>query len=1167
MDGGAAGDIVSASFCRQHGIPSHNRTPIPIVLPNGSTSTTYKSATLSVNRGAYTGTVDAIVYDLDRIDLILGKPWLTRVNPRINWQTNTLVFEYRNQNIIWACRGYQSKSVTAKTKGLLLSHIHFAAEAAQSGASLFMVRVQNAPPPEPIAAEIPPDVPEDVRKILTEYRDVFPSDLPAGLPPSRGHDMRIETDPTADPPYKPIIRLSLAEQDELKRQIQSLLAKGFIKPSTSPFGAPVLFVRKKDGTMRMCVDYRALNRITKKNRHALPRVDELIDRLRGAQFFSKLDLMSGYHQMLIHPDDQHKTAFRSALGHYSFTVTPFGLANAPAEFSAMMRRCLAPVLEDGCLCFIDDLLVYGRTREEHNTNLQRVLSCLRQHRLYAKMSKCSFLQEKTEFLGHVISKEGVHTSGGHVKAIREWPKPSSQREVQQFLGLCQFYHQYIKNFADIAFPLTELTRSNVAFRWGPSHQHAFNTLKKAVTSAPVLRIFDPRLKTSVETDASGFAIGAVLFQTDAKGHSRPVAFASRKLSSAERNYATHEQELLAIVWALQKWRYYLDGSHFIVYTDHATLRHFPTQPKLTGRQARWMEALQEYDFTFRYKPGKDNIVPDALSRRPDHAKDTSDTSTGPPGHGALHLHSMSVQLDSAVKERLAKAQRQDKKLESIRTRCQNPGKTERYFIHDDLLWLRDKHGPRVCVPPDCDLVPEIFHDAHDAPISGHLGFDKTYDKLRRVYFWPRLARDLLAYIRSCPDCQRNKPSQQTTPGLYMPLPIPSHPWQTVSMDFIVRLPKTPRGFDAIAVFVDKLTKQVHFAPCHTNDTASDFARLFFHTVFKHHGMPEELVSDRDAKFTGTFWRELTRLMGTKLSMSTAYHPQSDGQTENTNKNLEQMLRAYVNLHQNDWDDLLPMMEFAVNDTKQASTGFSPFFLNYGRHPTVPACLLRVPESSVPSVEDFLANHAAVLEKAKESLRAAQERQRLYANKHRRLEKFQVGDMVLLNAKNLSIANINNRPSSKLETKFIGPFPVVAVVNDNAYKLKLPDHMRCHDTFNVDLLKRHIPPDPRFGEREPSAPAPVLVDGEEEWEVEKVLQHRYYKHHLQYFVKWRGFPIEEASWQPHRNLKNAKDLVQEYIDSHLNGQTPAPTDNAAISSPAPQATANLRRSPRTIRKAS
>ena len=330
------------------------------------------------------------------------------------------------------------------------------------------------------------------------------------------------------------------------------------------------------------------------------------------------------------------------------------------------------------------------------------------------------MQQETEFLGHVITKDGIKTSAGHVRAIQEWPTPSSQKEIQQFLGLAQFYQQYVDNFAAIALPLTNLLANDMEFLWTQDQDQAFMDLKAALCSAPVLRIFDPTLRTTVETDASGFAMGAVLFQTDEHGISRPVAFTSKKLSPAERNYPTHEQELLAVIHALRTWRYYLDGSTFVVYTDHDTLCHFPTQPKLTRRQARWMELLQEYDFTFKYKRGIDNVVPDALSRRPDHLEDTTTT---------MAINSLTVQLDPGIRQRLMDSYAEDPKLGSIHQSCLQGSCPPRYSLHNGLLCVARRGKTVICIPQKSDIRLSLLHDAHDSAIAGHLGFDKTYDHL------------------------------------------------------------------------------------------------------------------------------------------------------------------------------------------------------------------------------------------------------------------------------------------------------------------------------------------------------------------------------------------------------------------------------------------------------
>jgi len=507
IDGGAQGNVISSSFVNKHRIPLQSSCPIPIILPNGSRSFSSDLANITFQRQEYSTSLTTIVYPLQKYDLILGKPWLTQTNPLINWRTNNLRIRHNGRDIDWECSGSHSSSITTRTRGRLLSHIHFFTEATTPGSRVYLALLRstdndddpqpnddpdstdssehpppNIPPPTPSpSSPLPPTIHSIVHD---EYPDVFPSSLPSGLPPDRGDSMRIETDPTADPPFKPVIRLSIAELDELKKQLDDLLSKKFIKPSTSPYGAPVLFVKKADGSLRLCVDYRGLNRITKKNRHPLPRIDELIDRFRGAQYFTKLDLISGYHQQRIYEPHTHKTAFRCRYGHFEFNVVPFGLTNAPAAFSNMMLRVFDPALDKYVVVYLDDILIYSKTKEEHLQHIRSVLGLLRTNGLYAKLSKCSFMQEQTDFLGHVISKDGVHTSAGLVRAIKEWPQPRKQKDVQQFIGLAQFYQQYIAGFADIALPLTALLGEGRLFVWDDDTAKAFLALKEAISSVP-----------------------------------------------------------------------------------------------------------------------------------------------------------------------------------------------------------------------------------------------------------------------------------------------------------------------------------------------------------------------------------------------------------------------------------------------------------------------------------------------------------------------------------------------------------------------------------------------------------------------------------------------------------------------------------------------------------
>ncbi|KAL5570097.1 hypothetical protein UlMin_026672 [Ulmus minor] len=428
--------------------------------------------------------------------------------------------------------------------------------------------------------------PEDVH-VVKNFLEVFPEDLP-GLPPDREIEFEIELLPGTSPISKAPYRMAPMELKELKEQLQELVDKKFIRPSYSPWGAPVLFVKKKDGTLRMCIDYRELNKVTIKNKYPLPRIDDLFDQLQGAAIFSKIDLRSGYHQLKIRESDVPKTAFRTRYGHYEFLVMPFGLTNAPAAFMDLMNRVFKEFLDKFVVIFIDDILIYSKTREDHEAHLELVLQRLKEHRLYAKFKKCEFWIEQVTFLGHVISKDGIRS----------------------FLGMAGYYRRFVEGFSRIARPLTMLTRKNVRFTWTEDCEKSFQELKKRLTTAPVLAIPSGNNGFVIYSDASKMGLEAVLMQ-----HGRVITYASRQLKDYEKNYPTHDLELAAIVFALKIWRHYLYGVHCEIYTDHKSFKYFFTQKELNMRQRRWLELVKDYDCEILYHPGKANKVADALSRK------------------------------------------------------------------------------------------------------------------------------------------------------------------------------------------------------------------------------------------------------------------------------------------------------------------------------------------------------------------------------------------------------------------------------------------------------------------------------------------------------------------------------------------------------------------------
>jgi hypothetical protein len=928
-------------------------------------------------------------------------------------------------------------------------------------------------------------------------------------------------------------QMSLSELTELKKQLDDLLRHGFIRPSQSPFGSPILFVKKKEGDLRMCVDYRALNKLTVKNTYPLPRIDELMDHLRGAKFFSKIDLRSGYHQIRIAPEDIHKTAFRTRYGLYEFTVLPFGLTNAPATFMTLMNDVFRDLLDSFVVVYLDDILIYSKNKKAHLDHIEQVLQRLQEHNLYAKLSKCDFCKNEVEFLGHVVGQDGIKVDPAKVKTVQEWPALTSVKEIQSFLGLVNYYRRFIPSYALIALPLSELIKKDVPFKWGPAQRAAFDFLKQALISAPVLAVFDPEKAISVHTDASDHAIGAVLMQ-----EGRPVAYESRKLTPAERNYAVHEKEELAIVFALSKWRVYLHGTseQFVVYTDHESLKYLDTQKHLSRRQARWMTMLAEYNFQIVYKPGALNVVPDALSRRPDYELSLL-TLGGNVSQATVSIPGLSKPAYLADKY-FSTIYEQASKLDE-----DDPLNQFEYSIGESgLLYLRD--GERVCVPHIPAVKAMLMKWYHDDPVAGHQGVERTYQLAREMLYWPGMYKTIKHYVDSCHTCATNKDRTVLKNGLLQPLPVPDKPWDAITMDLITQLPKTRSGHDAIVVFVDRFSKQAVFVPSTTKVTAQGLAKLFFEHVFRYHGVPRSIVSDRDPRFTSAFWTALFSLLNTTLNLSTAHHQQTDGQTERTNRTLEQYLRIYTTDDQAEWDTLLIEAEFAYNHAKSSATGLSPFEVLYGTNPYVPASLLRDPKvaAAPPTVQELLSGHWTRLGAVQDQLRTAQKIMSDHYNKNRRDVSFQVNDLVYLDATNIAIAPddpmARRKPKNKLHATYLGPFKVLERPSTLNYKLALHPDSKIHPVFHVSLLKPVTPRDPAEFPGDhglDSLPLPLEDDSdrvyEGEWEVEAIRSHLNRRGLRLFCVKWVGYPESKNTWEPEAHLTNAKELLDEYKKSN------------------------------------
>ena len=456
-----------------------------------------------------------------------------------------------------------------------------------------------------------------VPKIYHKFSNMMSENLANQLPPRRQYDHKIPLKDGKEPPFGPLYGMSREELKVLNEYIQENLRKGFIKASSSPAGAPVLFVKKADGTLRLCVDYRGLNEITIKNRYPLPLIRETLDRLSKAKWYTKLDLRQGYNQIRMARGEEWKTAFRTRYGHFEYNVMPFGLTNAPATFQNFINDCLREYLDIFCTAYLDDILVYSNSLEEHILHVQKVLDALQRNKVFLKPEKCEFHTQSTTYLGLVIEPTGIKMDQKKLEAVKNWSTPKTVKDVQAFLGFANFYRRFIFGFSKIASPLTRLTRKDTSFKWTQDAQIAFEKLKNSFTTAPVLAHFDPEKAIIVETDASDYVSAGILSQYDSSNTLRPVAYFSKKHSPAECNYEIYDKELLAIVRAFEEWRSELEGAaHPIsVISDHKNLEYFMSTKQLNRRQARWAEYLSRFNFVIRYRPGKQGGKPDALTRK------------------------------------------------------------------------------------------------------------------------------------------------------------------------------------------------------------------------------------------------------------------------------------------------------------------------------------------------------------------------------------------------------------------------------------------------------------------------------------------------------------------------------------------------------------------------
>ncbi|BEI92709.1 uncharacterized protein CcaverHIS019_0503370 [Cutaneotrichosporon cavernicola] len=1010
----------------------------------------------------------------------------------------------------------------------------------------------HAPPPPPSACvastdpdeiDVNPDLTVEQRRVVDDMlrrrMHTFSSNNSVGR--TNVVEFNVDTGehvPISQPPYHASPRQRVA----IDAAIDGLLAAGHASPSHSPWASPVLVVQQHD-KKRMCVDYCRLNKVTKSDQYPLPRIDDILSQFQGKMWFSTLDANRGYHQVPVADADKKKLAFRTHRGLFEPTVMPFGAKGAPATFQRMMDVILAAGKWQWCLAYLDDVIIYSKTFEEHVDNVAWTLDAIAAAGLTLGAGKSHLFYRSLDCLGHTISALGIGIIGRNVDAILKQEPPKTLAALERFSGLAGHYRRFIEKFSLVARPLHEkinTSRKTKTYDLDDATLAAFHVIKNLVAERPLLAHPDYALGFRVESDACRDGFGAILSQKGSDGIVRPIAFLSRVTTAPEKNYSATELECTALTWALRRFHPYIDGAELEAITDHAALQWLLDYTGPNQRLVRQSLALQPYRdrLTIRHRPGKNHAHVDQLSRAPlpitasDLAVAMADEPVTSPPTDTNAFLAWAAPDDPSLVKAVKEATPQDAKLAKIIAECVAhndaafPVATTRvattrvattplphprlpFTTQDGLVFI---HRPSLgayalCIPAACDDIRDkIVFDHHDTPIAGHRSTDKTFLAVAPYYHWPGMRRSITRYVQTCDACQKHKPAIATTSPM-QPLAIPVTRWHTVTMDFAVDLPVS-NTFNAIMVVVDKFTKRCHLIPTHTTATAKDTAFLFLANVVRLHGIPVRIVSDRDPKFTSAFWKAIHTALGTKLLLSTAFHPQTDGQSERQVRTLKEALRHFVNARQNNWFYLLPLLEIAFNSSVHASSNVTPFELDLGFHPR----LLNHPASTSHDDKDagvFIDALNAATVDAVEALQHAQARQAGQydaRNVNRRKTVFAVGDQVLLRSGLFKPVFYQKSKSKKLAPTWFGPFTVTSVDGPTVITVDLPFNLNIHNRINTMNARKYLA-------RVKAHPSAVR-------EVEQILGHRA-------SIRTNAFPDGKPQWLV--RFKNAPTGAEQWLD--------------------------------------
>jgi len=972
-----------------------------------------------------------------------------------------------------------------------------------------------------------------------DYLDVFDWAMTDQLLSHRLYDHKIELIDEKTSSRSRLYHMSDYKLQKMKNYLIEHLNKNFISSSSISYASLILFVEKKDDSLRFCVDYRKLNALIKRNRYLLLLIDETLARIQDSKYLTRLNIIVVFNKLRMHSRSEDLTIFITSFDFYKYHVMPFELINGSTFYQHYMNDVLFDYLHQFCQAYLDDIIIYSKTLKKHKKHVRLVLHRLREIDLQMNINKCKFHVQKIFFLKLLLFIEELKMNLRKVQAVVEWSTSTNLTQMQFFVDFCNFYRRFIKNFSKIVRSLIQLIQKEMIFEWDQACQTTFDHMKKRMTEVSILRHFDQNRETILETDSFDYVNDDILSQYDDEETLHSMIYYSKNLSLAECNYEIYDKKLLAIIRAFEHWRSELKLTELLIkmFTDHQALTSLMKDKELSRRQMRWVQKLVDFNFKIMYRSGKQNIKVDALTRRVDSVSRSLENErcryqrTTILTSNRMKIADLKKSIDESIYKQILETNEIDENCTLLReaiardeaqyegTKLRDCRVQNEILYRGDLLWISfDEH-----------LQMKLIREVHDQPSIDHLEILRTMKAIRRYYYWLSMRKTIDRYIQNCYICQRSKALRNKFNELLHSLLILEQRWKNIVMNFIIGLPLS-EGKNVILTVICRLSKKRHYISCSTDDeeiTAEKTAELMLQWIYQIHDLLDFIVLNRDSQFIFILWKFLCKRLSINLRLFTAYHSQTDGQSERVNQNVERYLRFFCSYMQDDWAKLLLMVEFVDNNALFSVIFSTPFFLNKGFHPRMSfepdtteyeSSRERLQAAKAENISEHMNK---TLTFARESLAKTREQMVQQANKHRKEVDYEAGSKMFLNERNIVTA----RPFKKLDDKMLDLFTNLDLV-DSSYKLELPETMRVHDVFHPGLLRPAVD-DPLPGQKN-EPPGSIVVNDEDEWEIDDILNSRRYRRRLQYRVKWNGYD-NDLNWYnaDGDEFMNAQEVVDDF----------------------------------------